>query len=288
MLLSEAYTLFITERRYAAVTPATLAFYQDSVGQMITRHGARDVTQLQGAVDEHFGELVTRGLRQASLHTYWRGIKTFSRWCVESEYCTPIKLPPIKPPQTTIRPMSREQVGQVLKALGEDFEGKRNRALLHLLWDVGLRVSEACGIQVQDVEWEKRWVLITGKGGKERWVPFGLKSRQHLWTYYKQRAKYASAGQKALFISRRDKPITRRAIQMVFRHLQARLSFPGIRLSAHTLRHSFAVAYVEAGGDPYSLQAILGHSDQEMTSRYVTLSRSNLKEQHQHFGPGDS
>ena len=62
---------------------------------------------------------------------------------------------------------------------------------------------------------------------------------------------------------------------------------PADRLSPHTLRHSFALAYIENGGDPFSLQRILGHTNQETTSKYVNMARSNVKSQHSKFSPGE-
>lgn len=287
MLISQAYQLFVTERKIAQVSPRTIDAYHDALQPIVDRAGDVTTELLQVHIDDHLLELGDRGLAPASVHTYWRGIKTFVRWCAEEGYCPPIKLPKIGRPQTVIRPLNADQMQQILRAQKADFYGVRNRAILHLLYDTGLRVSELCRLEEQDLDWTERWLFVQGKGRKERWVPFGLASRKLLWDYWKQRARYATSAQRSIFITKTNRPLQRRGVQMIFRELQGRFSFPGVRLSAHTLRHSFAVAYIEAGGDPFSLQRILGHADQEMTSRYVYLGKTNLGEQHQHYAPGD-
>ena len=76
-------------------------------------------------------------------------------------------------------------------------------------------------------------------------------------------------------------------MQIVFRRLKIGLNLVGIRLSPHLLRHSFALAYIENGGDPFSLQRILGHTDQTTTSKYVNMARTNVKAQHSKYSPGE-
>jgi integrase/recombinase XerC/integrase/recombinase XerD len=287
MLVSQALQLFVEERRLSASSPRTISFYTDSLKPLLALDATAELDQLQALVNRYFSDLADRNLAPASNHTYWRAVKTFTRWCAAEELAEPIKLPKIPKPQTTIRPMSSNQVLEVLSSFSRDYYGHRNRAIVHTLWDTGLRVSELCRLGVQDVNWDERWLFVTGKGKKERWVPFGNTTKKLLWTWWKQRARYTRAGQHSFFVSKQGRGLDRRVVQMVFRHLKDRFEFPGVRLSAHTLRHTFAVSWIEAGGDPFSLQKILGHSTQEMTSKYVNLGRSNLTDQHERCGPGD-
>ena len=75
-------------------------------------------------------------------------------------------------------------------------------------------------------------------------------------------------------------------IGKLLRHIEE-INLDGVRLSPHTLRHSFALAYIENGGDPFSLQRILGHTDQTTTSKYVNMARTNVKSQHSNYLPGE-
>ena len=90
-----------------------------------------------------------------------------------------------------------------------------------------------------------------------------------------------------LFLNQRGKTLSARGVQIVFRSLKKKLNLDGRKLSPHLLRHSFALAYIENGGDPFSLQRILGHTDQTTTSKYVNMARSNVKAQHSKYSPGE-
>ena len=102
----------------------------------------------------------------------------------------------------------------------------------------------------------------------------------------KQRHSRIRQGE-AFFISRSGKEMTEYGITHIFKALSPKLKLEGIRFSAHTFRHSFALNYIENGGDAFSLQKILGHTSQEMTTRYVNMAKGNLKKQHAKFSPGD-
>ena len=90
-----------------------------------------------------------------------------------------------------------------------------------------------------------------------------------------------------LFLTRGGVKLSARGIQLVFRNLKKKKLIDIDHLSPHLLRHSFALAYIENGGDPFSLQRILGHTDQTTTSKYVNMARSNVKAQHSKYSPGE-
>ena len=90
-----------------------------------------------------------------------------------------------------------------------------------------------------------------------------------------------------LFLTQRGTTLSARGVQIVFRSLKKKLNLDGRKLSPHLLRHSFALAYIENGGDPFSLQRILGHTDQTTTSKYVNMARTNVKSQHSKYSPGE-
>jgi len=127
----------------------------------------------------------------------------------------------------------------------------------------------------------------SGKGGKDRYVPIGREMVKGLWKYIKTRATMEDFQTSSLFLTEKGKPLTSRAIQLVFKRLDKKINLDGVRISPHIMRHSFALAYIENGGDPFSLQRILGHSSQETTSKYVNMARTNVKSQHSKYSPGE-
>jgi site-specific recombinase XerD len=185
----------------------------------------------------------------------------------------PIKLPKLSLPQTTIRPLSVDQMRSILHCYASGrFTDVRNKTHIQLLIDTGLRLSESTGIEMNDLQLDDGFILIRGKGNKERWVPFGKATKQALWAYIKQRAPLVLPSQTKLFVTQEGQPLTARGFQMVLKRLSKKIDLKGVRLSPHTLRHSFPLQYIEAGGDPFSLQRILGHSTQAMTAKYINMA----------------
>ena len=292
MLFAEAVELFLREKSIAGYSKKTLEFYENATGQLCKiaiKDGFSDIGDLQSGINSFFADLNRRDLSQATIHTYWRATKTFMLWCKEAQYVNDsVRVPNVMQPNYIIRPMTIDQVKKVLRYFnGDSFIQVRNKAMVHMLWDTGLRAGELCGLTEDTLNWDDRWVLVRGKGNKERFVPFGINTRKLLWAWWKRRAAVATPRQRHIFISHASKALDRRAIQMMFRRLKEHFKFPGVRLSAHTFRHTFAVCYIEAGGDPFTLQRILGHATQQMTSRYINVSTSQLLDAHHQYAPGD-
>ena len=150
-----------------------------------------------------------------------------------------------------------------------------------------MRLGELSQLQLTDVNLEDGFVMVHGKGGKDRYVPIGREMVKCLWKYMKKRALIDVNTNLYLFLTEQGKPLTSRAIQLAFKRLDKKIKLDGVRILPHISRHSFALAYIENGGDPFSLQRILGHSSQETTSKYVNMARTNVKSQHSKYSPGE-
>jgi integrase/recombinase XerD len=159
--------------------------------------------------------------------------------------------------------LSREEVARLLsEPRGTDPRALRDRALLELLYACGLRVSEAIGLQLADVDLEEGMLRARGKGSKERLVPVGSRAVAALRTY-RARGRPSLVGARAetsLFVNHRGGPLTRQGLyKIVQRH--ARRAGLDQRMSPHTLRHSFATHLLAGGCDLRSLQEMLGRAD---------------------------
>ncbi len=156
--------------------------------------------------------------------------------------------------------------------------------------DSGLRVSEVVGIALDDVDFADGSVRIRhGKGGKERTVPIGSTVRRHLWKYVSEsRPEPLAATVDRLFLSSQGLPLTKTGAQQMVRRLGRKAGLTGVRCSPHTFRHSFAKNYLMNGGDVFSLQRILGHSDLSTVRLYLNLFSCDLKAQHNRFSPVDN
>jgi integrase/recombinase XerC len=162
---------------------------------------------------------------------------------------------------------------------------RRDLALLELLYATGLRVSECCGLDVNNVELRKRYVTVLGKGAKVRRVPFGDAAHEALVAYV-DNARAAlftdRSPAQALFVNRRGNRLTPRDARRVLE----RFPLPdGRALHPHALRHAFATHLLEGGADLRSVQELLGHADLSTTQVYTHVTRDRLKSVYQHTHP---
>jgi integrase/recombinase XerD len=164
--------------------------------------------------------------------------------------------------------------------------GIRDKAMLEVLYAAGLRVSELVGLRLQDINLERGYVVVVGKGSKERAVPLGEVAAVRVREYL-DRARpllIKEAGSDSVFISLRKRQITR---QMFWERIKHYVRKAGItrNVSPHTLRHSFATHLLDNGADLRSVQAMLGHSDISTTQIYTHVSRERLKKIHEKYHP---
>ena len=123
-----------------------------------------------------------------------------------------------------------------------------------------------------------------GKGRKERSVPFSARTCQAMLEYARRRSQ-GRVQAPQFFLGPRGMPLDRSNVRKTVAGYGREARIEGVRVSPHTLRHTFAVLYIRNGGDSFSLQEILGHSTLEMTRRYVHLARRDVAEQHKKFSP---
>jgi integrase/recombinase XerC len=153
----------------------------------------------------------------------------------------------------------------------------RDKAIAELLYSSGLRLSEVCTLDVQDLELKERVCRVTGKGNKMRVVPVGKKAIQAMrdWLIHREELKnLKSSSSEAMFLNNKGKRISARSIQLRLEKLCAQRGLPGI--NPHMLRHSFASHVLESSGDLRAVQEMLGHADIATTQIYTKLDFQHL------------
>jgi len=162
----------------------------------------------------------------------------------------------------------------------------RDRAMLELLYATGLRVSELIGLRVQNVNLERGFLLVMGKGSKERVVPMGDAAIRAIEEYLSDARQSLLQGKESelLFISQQRKGMTRQTFWERIKLYAIKAGIPQ-NVSPHTLRHSFATHLLDNGADLRSVQAMLGHSDVSTTQIYTHVSRERLKRIHEKYHP---
>jgi site-specific recombinase XerD len=185
--------------------------------------------------------------------------------------------PPVQPPALT-----KSEVHALLRVAGQSPHGlaRRNYALVQLMLQAGLRVSEVVRLQVRDLDLHERSGTVTivdGKGHQDREVPLNATARRALAAYFETRAEQAPTD--SVFVSKRTTPMSVRALQKIIAGLAARAKLQRLAVSAHTLRHTFARNYLQANpGHLVELAMLLGHESLDTTAIYTKASRESLAE----------
>ena len=170
--------------------------------------------------------------------------------------------------------------------------GRRDRAILELLYACGLRVSELTGIDMGDIDFGENLILVRGKGRKERLVPFGKQCHAALKAYLEERCSESvvpsAEPDLPVFLNARGSRLTTRSVHyLVEKHLRSALLSNRLKqkISPHGLRHSFATHLLNSGADLRSIQELLGHKNLSTTQRYTHLSIGHLMEQYDKAHP---
>lgn len=222
-------------------------------------------------------------LEAVALRIFFRFLT--SRGCIPSDPAEKLPLPRL--PRTLPQPLSLEDVAKLVAAPGGDTPLEiRDRALLELLYACGLRIAEACGVRLENLDEEGGIIRVTGKGNKTRMIPVGRAALEALNSYLTNaRPKLVSARSgAAIFLSVRGHPLTPARIWQLVRHY-AKIAGIEEAVHPHQLRHSFATHLLSGGADLRIIQEMLGHASIATTQIYTQVDRSQLKSIHQKFHP---
>jgi integrase/recombinase XerD len=189
---------------------------------------------------------------------------------------------PPTPPMRLPKAISVESVEALLEAasLGDTPESMRDRALLELLYGVGARISEAVGVDVDDLDTAVGAIRLLGKGSKERIVPVGRYAVEAVAAYVvRGRPALAAKGRggPALFLNQRGARLSRQSAWAILRRAAERAGIPE-HVSPHTLRHSFATHLLDGGADVRVVQELLGHASVTTTQIYTMVTPHRLRE----------
>ncbi|WP_395693028.1 site-specific tyrosine recombinase XerD [Piscinibacter sp.] len=251
-------------------------------GRTITETTEADL--LAYAVARHAGSKASSANRRLTV------FKRFFRWALREHLTTAdptLKMSAAKAPPRMPKTLSEAQVEALLAAPDVATPlGLRDRTMLELMYASGLRVSELVTLKSVHLSLTEGALRITGKGAKERLVPFGEEARAWLERYLADARGEILQGQAsdALFVTARGGPMTR---QMAWKLVKAHALRGGVQvpLSPHTLRHAFATHLLNHGADLRAVQMLLGHADISTTTIYTHVARERLKALHAQHHP---
>jgi integrase/recombinase XerC len=247
-------------------------------------------------VRSYLASLHRARLSNRSLARHLSTLRSFFRWACREGHLekNPARgLPSPRIPRTLPRALTLPDTERLLEseAAEETLLPERERALFELLYATGLRVSEAAGLDLEDVDFSARLVRVTGKGSRERIVPFGETAAEALRAYLPVRAALRRTVEEddpesgePLFVNARGGRLTTRSMA---RLLKRRLRAAGLpeEISPHALRHTFATHLLQAGADLRAIQELLGHASLSTTQKYTHLDAARLREVYRNAHP---
>lgn len=174
--------------------------------------------------------------------------------------------------------LSIEEIDRIIGSVDvQTTNGRRNRAILEVLYSCGLRVSELTSLRMCDLFFGEGYIRVAGKGDKQRLVPVSKTAREYIYSYLDDRKEKKWGSKNSVFLSNRGKAITR---IMVFNIIRQAVERAGIdkQVSPHTFRHSFATHLLAGGASIRQVQEMLGHESIVTTEIYTHLDTSRLRE----------
>ncbi len=236
-------------------------------------------------------DLHRKNLSHTSISRKLSSLRHFFKFCLKRKLISKDPISGIPNPKQKVFHPKVLNVDQAFSLLDLELdpspENLRDLAILELLYGSGLRISEALGLDIKDVDLKNMVVRVRGKGGKERFVPLTKRSVERIKEYLKVRDSLApSCDEDALFINKKGKRLNRRQVNRFLERISPNILSQ--RISPHVLRHSFATHLLEEGADIREVQELLGHARISTTQRYTHISLRKVAETYDRAHPKSS
>ncbi len=258
----------------------------------------QSVTKTQ--IEQYLSHLAEHGLSGRTRRNHHTGLSALWTWLVKEEFVSDHIVHQVDAPKAeeeVIVPFSEQDIKLIMASLTRSRsyrrkgqaepsnhslpESLRNRAIILLLLDTGIRASELCTLKVEDVDLKNNRVTVFGKGAKYRMVPISAKTANVLWRYRTNRSPLRD--DEPLFVGRTGIKFGTSGLRRMFERLKKRSGVQNIH--PHRFRHTFAINYLRNGGDIFTLQRILGHSDLTMVKRYTAIANADVERAHRSASP---
>ena len=277
MNLDDAVQLFIQDRETSSCGIYAIKAYQQHLMLLSKFLRSRNTTCIEEVSPQqlisYLADLRSHNLSPATVRQRATHIRTFFRWVHT------VKLIDTDPSDSILIPRRPKQLPKTLKpeeikTLAATELPTRDKALLFLILDSGLRRSEVAQLELDDVDLQRGMAHVRhGKGNKERWVIFADKARDALTAWLHER--HALCGVSALFTTKDGEAIKPGGIYKAVRRAALKAGVPA---RPHRLRHTFATNYLDRGGNIHDLQALMGHESITTTMIYVSVSLQKIRE----------
>lgn len=298
MLIRFAFKEFISDKELEGLRETTLSGYKMLFNDFLSWTEEEGITHVKEITPRILKSYLShcknaRGNSPTSLNTKKKLFNTFFNFLITEELLESNPTTQIKKVKEDIRIKSftDEEIKQILSHLRRnkrrenDLHSIRNYTIFIVLLGTGLRVGELASLKWHDINFHNGSLKVFGKGREEQLVPMTEKVA-HEFAYWKSYCenKFGTLSSH-VFINQKNKPLTVNAVKSFFQRLSSVMEFEEARVSAHTLRHTFARKFIENGGDVSVLSKILRHSSISTTERYLNFFSNKLSEDNERFNP---
>lgn len=283
---NELLEAFLTMLKVEARAPKTIRWYRQMLVPFVAYLNEHECNRQ--SLQRYVLSLMQK-MRVTSVDAHIRAIKAFLGFLHQEEYLKEnlaryLKRPRLPKQYPYI--LNDEQVHNLLRACdASTWTGQRNYTMLLTFLDTGIRLAELIGLTLRDVDLNRGALLVHGKGGKDREVYMGRKLRKEMAKWLKVRGFYPY--EEHVFITKTGEPLNPRGVERIVERLAKKAKIQGVRCSPHTLRHTFATNFIRNGGDAFTLQKILGHTDIQTCMVYVHMSGKHVQEAMMRHSPVD-
>lgn len=265
----------------------TRTSYREDVNKLLRylADGSRPLSSVTlDDLQNFFATLYDLGIAPASQSRIVSGLKSFFRFLKIEGYIDENPSLLLEKPRTgrhLPEVLTVDEIDAMISCIDmSTFEGRRNRAIIETMYGCGLRVSELVNLDLGHLFLEDEYIIVRGKGSKERIVPIDRVAIEEIagWMVDRSQIDLKTGEESMLFVSKRGRRLTR---VMVFYIVKGLCELAGIRkeISPHTLRHSFATHLLEGGANLRAIQQMLGHESITTTEIYLHIDRSKLRQE---------
>ncbi len=288
--LQRFFSYLQSERRYSS---HTVSAYRRDIKHFIDCCGL-DETQAvnwddikQPGIRQCVAKLHRQGLSGKSLQRWLSSIRSLFNFLCRFHRAThnpAIGVPAPKIAKRLPKTLNVDEINQLLnvknsKTGKSNIAGQvisdRDNAMMELMYACGLRLSELSGLNQQHIDWQQQTIIVTGKGQKQRRIPFGKKANEAISNWLKQRVLLANENEEALFVSTRGTRLSNSSIQKQLKKMALKQGL-NTNVYPHMLRHSFASHILESSKDLRAVQELLGHANLSTTQIYTHLDFQHL------------
>lgn len=273
MTVNESIELFLTEQRLRGNSKETIRAYTEKLKKFSTYLENKNIGNISNKdIISYQLYLLDTTLKRVSVKGYLVHLSVYLKYIHYKGYVpTPlfneIRFPKVEKDFKEI--LSDDEIQILLDVYDhKDLIQFRNYCILLLLLDSGLRKNEVETLKISDINYEKKYLIVCGKGNKRRAVPFGSNTQQYLLEYLNRRMP-SKTNEKHFILDINNEPLGKNCIKMMFQDLKRYIP----RVHAHLCRHTFATNFlISQRGDIYHLSKLLGHSEVKTTEIYLSIA----------------